>query len=281
MPGRFERGRYHHLHIGQAPRPPGGRQPSTSRTTDPSVLIPQLRDTAHRHHAARRDDPDAVAQPLHELFRRWCPPLTELYRDVVLSAGRRREPRRSPFRGGGMSTALRAPGRHPGGAAGVRRAGAVAQLRDRDGRHDRAVAVFGPVGAFVAGQSSRKSLGVAPSAAGVLPAIMAAARTQGLEVPLQPVDDAAGRAAVADGSLDGCSPARRVPSSSSGGTASTPGRKRWSTRPCALRDHHPGRAHPEHAGERSAQRARRGAVVLPFFSQTVMPARHALGAAPL
>lgn len=204
-------------------------------------------------------------------FRRWCPPLTELYRDVVLSAGRRREPRRSPFRGGGMSTALRAPGRHAGGAAGVRRAGAVAQLRDRDGRHDRAVAVFGPVGAFVAGQSSRKSLGVAPSAAGVLPAIMAAARTQGLEVPLQPVDDAAGRAAVADGSPDGCSPAHRVPSSSSGGTAWTPGWKRWSTRPCALRDHHPVRAHPEHA-ERSARRARRDAVALPFFSQTVMPA---------
>ncbi len=64
-------------------------------------------------------------------------------------------------------------------------------------------ALFGLIGAFVAGQSSHKSLGVTPAAATVQPAITAAAQTQGLDVALRPVDEAAGRAALADGSLDG------------------------------------------------------------------------------
>jgi ABC-2 type transport system permease protein len=64
-------------------------------------------------------------------------------------------------------------------------------------------AVFGLVNAFVIGNSTHKSLGATASAATLQPAITQAGQTQGLQITLRPVDEAVGRAGVADGSLDG------------------------------------------------------------------------------
>lgn len=64
-------------------------------------------------------------------------------------------------------------------------------------------AVFGLVTAFVAGRSSDKALGVTPQAGAVAAAVTRAGQEQGLDITVRPVDEAAGRAAVAGGALDG------------------------------------------------------------------------------
>lgn len=62
--------------------------------------------------------------------------------------------------------------------------------------------VFGVIGAFIASNSSSKTLGITSSAASVEPAIGAAAEASGLTITFRPVDEAAGRAAVDKGDLD-------------------------------------------------------------------------------
>jgi ABC-2 type transport system permease protein len=66
--------------------------------------------------------------------------------------------------------------------------------------------LFGGIGlfsAFVAGQTSSQSLGLTPETAQLEPALVDAARTQGLDLQLSRVDDGVGRELVDGGDLDG------------------------------------------------------------------------------
>ena len=66
--------------------------------------------------------------------------------------------------------------------------------------------LFGGIGlfsAFVAGQTSSQSLGLTPDTAELEPALVEAARTQGIDLELTAVDDGAGREQVDAGDLDG------------------------------------------------------------------------------
>jgi ABC-2 type transport system permease protein len=66
--------------------------------------------------------------------------------------------------------------------------------------------LFGGIGlfsAFVAGQTSTQSLGLTPETAQLEPALVDAARTQGLDLQLSRVDDGVGRELVDGGDLDG------------------------------------------------------------------------------
>jgi ABC-2 type transport system permease protein len=58
------------------------------------------------------------------------------------------------------------------------------------------------LGAYISGQTSSRTLGVTPQAAGIRPALEQTAHLQGAELTVREVDDAAGRAQVRDGSLD-------------------------------------------------------------------------------
>lgn len=58
------------------------------------------------------------------------------------------------------------------------------------------------LGSFIAGQSSSPSLGVTPETTALQPALREAARTQGLDLRIEQVDDGAGRVQVDAGGLD-------------------------------------------------------------------------------
>lgn len=65
--------------------------------------------------------------------------------------------------------------------------------------------IFGGIGAFtafIAGQSSSATLGVTPETAALEDAVTAAARTQGLDLTIVPVEDGPGRAQVESDDLD-------------------------------------------------------------------------------
>jgi ABC-2 type transport system permease protein len=62
--------------------------------------------------------------------------------------------------------------------------------------------VFGVIGAFIASNSSSKTLGVTPSAAALQPGVDAAGSAAGLSIAFTPVDEVAGRARVDKGDLD-------------------------------------------------------------------------------
>jgi ABC-2 type transport system permease protein len=58
------------------------------------------------------------------------------------------------------------------------------------------------LGAYISGQTSSHTLGVAPQAAGIRPVVEQTAHLQGVELTVREVDEAAGRAQVRDDDLD-------------------------------------------------------------------------------